>query len=47
MPERAQTVNVTGLELDEDMDEDRLVVEFTNITGFEPVYASVEELAEW
>lgn len=44
VPERAQTVNVTGLELDEDMDEDRLVVEFTNITGFEPVYVSVEEL---
>lgn len=44
VPERTQTVNVTGLELDDDMDEDRLVVEFTNVTGFEPVYDSVEEL---
>lgn len=41
----APSVNVTGLEVDEDMDEDKLVVEFYRITGFEPSdYETVEQL---
>lgn len=46
LPARTQSVQVTGLELDDDMDEDRLLVEFSNITGLEPVYETLEELRE-
>lgn len=35
-----------GLELDDDMDEDWLFVEFSNIIGFELVYEILEELRE-
>ena len=41
----APSVNVTGVEVDEDMDEEKLVVEFYRITGFEPSeYETVEQL---
>ncbi|CAL51521.1 Methyl-CpG DNA binding [Ostreococcus tauri] len=40
----APSVQVTGVEVDEDMDEDRLAMQFMDITGFEPLYETVEEL---
>jgi cell division control protein 6 len=47
LPETTQSCVVQGLELDENMDEDRLIVEFMNITGFEPAgYDTVEQLRQ-
>jgi len=47
IPETTQSCVVQGLELDENMDEDRLIVEFVKITGFEPAgYDTVEQLRQ-
>jgi len=45
--ETTQSCVVQGLELDENMDEDRLIVEFVKITGSEPAgYDTVEQLRQ-
>jgi len=47
IPETTQSCVVQGLELDENMDEDRLIVEFVKITGSEPAgYDTVEQLRQ-